>query len=625
MRGGGFQAGVSLPLAHAALGILLALGLGAAGAGSAVAQAQAQAQTESGTGAIRPWFGPYPDRPGLAERFVAFVAGARERLDGAFYEFRHDRVVDALVAAHQRGVAVRLVVDDDHYWQHDETGERLGEAKNPFVARLLAAGIPVRHDDDRSGLMHDKFAIRDGATVWTGSFNPTDTCDRVNRNHAVEVDSPELAGLYQAEFDEMFEDGRFGIRSPTSSEHEVVVGGSRVEAWFGPEDDPNARIAELLTGAREEVLFMQFAFTASNLSGILVEKKAANPKMRIQGVFDRILHRSTGPYGEFARLTQAGIPVIVHAGTEGKMHHKAFVIDADGEDPVVVLGSANASENGNRVNDENVLVVRDRAVARAFKAEFEGLFGRLSQVRALLSVQGMAIAGERVPRADLVLLSGGKAIEELRIELPARWKTDEDPRLSAWRNEKDVGREVGLSLEDGRRIVVPKAAMAAYGVDAYLRIRFQNLRLPELAGGYSLYVTARAAGSRAWHPLETQPTFEVLEGRSAATFETLFRGLRAQEKRVAHLERLPTWERQSAQEALARTRSQARVLLVEALSEDDLEPIRLLLAFVATLDPDEGRKFSASLAGDKTVGKALKGAVNRGVAGAAEALAELAR
>jgi phosphatidylserine/phosphatidylglycerophosphate/cardiolipin synthase-like enzyme len=64
---------------------------------------------------------------------------------------------DALLDAHRRGVAVRVVIESEALDSEE-------------VQDLLEGGIQIV-DDRRQGLMHNKFAIIDRNEVWTGSMN----------------------------------------------------------------------------------------------------------------------------------------------------------------------------------------------------------------------------------------------------------------------------------------------------------------------------------------------------------------------------------------------------------------------------------------------------------------------
>ncbi|HEX2689394.1 MAG TPA: phospholipase D-like domain-containing protein [Kofleriaceae bacterium] len=57
--------------------------------------------------------------------------------------------------------------------------------------------------------MHNKFAVIDGITVWSGSgsINYTSTAFNYNHEHAVKVMSASVAGQYEAQFNTMFGNG----------------------------------------------------------------------------------------------------------------------------------------------------------------------------------------------------------------------------------------------------------------------------------------------------------------------------------------------------------------------------------------------------------------------------------
>lgn len=86
------------------------------------------------------------------------------------------------------------------------------------------------------------------------------------------------------------------------------------------------------------------------------------------------------------------------------IHHKFIVIDAEGETPIVYAGSANMSENSEHNNDENLVEIKDRHIARVYLAEFMRLYEHY-RARAI----AIAEAGtKRVP-------------SPLRLEPTRRW------------------------------------------------------------------------------------------------------------------------------------------------------------------------------------------------------------
>ena len=77
------------------------------------------------------------------------------------YSFTDPDVMKALIAAHQRGVDVKIVID--------EKGNR-NRASMAAINLIVNAGIPLR-TNDRFPIQHDKILIVDNHTVESGSYN----------------------------------------------------------------------------------------------------------------------------------------------------------------------------------------------------------------------------------------------------------------------------------------------------------------------------------------------------------------------------------------------------------------------------------------------------------------------
>ena len=291
--------------------------------------------------------------PAVDEEVVALIGEARESVDVAAYDLDLESVASALVQAHRNGVRVRLVTD---FTNADEAA----------VARIYQAGIPVVARPRGWGIMHDKFFVVDEKWVWTGSWNPTENGTYRNDNNALLIASRALAQDYTVEFEEMFE-GQFGPDSPTNTPYPLVrfEGLDRpvqVEVYFAPEDGVADRLLQLLSSARSHVRFLAFQFTDPRLADALVD--LAGEGVTVQGVMEA--RAAEGPYSQYDRLREGGVEVSLD-GNPYTMHHKVLIID----DQIVVLGSYNFTTSADEENDENLLIVHDPEVARAFLAEFE--------------------------------------------------------------------------------------------------------------------------------------------------------------------------------------------------------------------------------------------------------------
>ncbi|WP_400193090.1 phospholipase D-like domain-containing protein [Hymenobacter sp. B81] len=117
-----------------------------------------------------------------------FIAQAERQLDVCVFTVADDRLTEALLAAHRRGVRVRLLTDNDKL--HDVGSD---------VRQLHRAGVAVRTDRTEYH-MHHKFAVADHALVLTGSYNWTRSAALYNLENVLITDDPALVQPYDAEF-----------------------------------------------------------------------------------------------------------------------------------------------------------------------------------------------------------------------------------------------------------------------------------------------------------------------------------------------------------------------------------------------------------------------------------------
>ncbi len=132
--------------------------------------------------------------PGLQclRAIVGEFENARRAADVCVFTITDDRIVEAMVAAHRRGVRVRVVTDDD---KSMDTGSD--------VERLARKGISVRMDDT-SDHMHHKFAVFDDARVLTGSYNWTRSAADRNHENIVISDDEELVRAFGKTFERLW-------------------------------------------------------------------------------------------------------------------------------------------------------------------------------------------------------------------------------------------------------------------------------------------------------------------------------------------------------------------------------------------------------------------------------------
>jgi phosphatidylserine/phosphatidylglycerophosphate/cardiolipin synthase-like enzyme len=295
-------------------------------------------------------------RGGPDARLAEAIDAAGYTVDVAIYHLNLWSVRDALLRAARRGLRVRVVVESDGLF-------------DPEVQDLVQAGIPVL-GDRREPLMHDKFTVIDGVEIWTGSMNYSVGSAYRDNNVLLRLRSSALAENYAGEFDEMFEDDRFGPLSVADTPHPVVaIGDSQVETLFAPDDGVAARLIELIAEAESEVDFLAFTFTSDPLAEALFD--AAGRGVTVRGVIEREQAEAAG--SDYARMRQSGIDVRLD-NSPGTMHHKLLLIDGR----IVSTGSYNFTRSAEQANDENVVILHDRQAAETIQAEFLRLYGAAS-------------------------------------------------------------------------------------------------------------------------------------------------------------------------------------------------------------------------------------------------------
>jgi phosphatidylserine/phosphatidylglycerophosphate/cardiolipin synthase-like enzyme len=275
----------------------------------------------------------------IPEKLIGYINNAQRTIHIAAFEFNLTPVAEALILAHERGVEVQWITDDEHGIEADEE-EDYGQ-----FAMLEEAGIEVKDDE-----------------VWTGSTNITINGNFRNNNNVLVIDSPQVAAIYEREFAEMWA-GEFGpTSSSTVADQIVTVDGTPVQILFAAEDEVASRLVPLIENAQSSIRFMAFSFTHDDIGAAVLARAEAG--MDVKGIFET--RGSETEYSEMPALYCAGVPVR-QDGNPGTFHHKVFVID----DQMVVTGSLNFSNNANESNDENVVVVTNGDIAVQYLQEFE--------------------------------------------------------------------------------------------------------------------------------------------------------------------------------------------------------------------------------------------------------------
>lgn len=125
-------------------------------------------------------------------RLIGVLSSAQRSLDVCVYTISSQKLVSALIDAHQRSVTVRVITD----------GEQMSSAGSQIM-QLRKAGIQVRHD--ASGyFMHHKFAIVDGTQVANGSLNWTQQGLYCNEENVVIINGMQIVQPFVNHFQKLW-------------------------------------------------------------------------------------------------------------------------------------------------------------------------------------------------------------------------------------------------------------------------------------------------------------------------------------------------------------------------------------------------------------------------------------
>lgn len=138
-------------------------------------------------GTLQPLFAPWDD---IESAVIDVVSGARSQVLVQAYLLTSKKIATTLVAAHRRGIDVRVLID----------GGQLEKVSSSMAAELSSAGVPV-WIETRYQNAHNKLIVVDAggpaATVITGSFNFTWTAQHKNaENILIARNNPALASRY---------------------------------------------------------------------------------------------------------------------------------------------------------------------------------------------------------------------------------------------------------------------------------------------------------------------------------------------------------------------------------------------------------------------------------------------
>ena len=362
-----------------------------------------------------------PDSPGIP---VEPLRSADERLFVAGYTLTSERVVGTLVAAADRGVRVRVLLE----------GSPVGgfpAQSAPLIDRLTAAGVEVRILDgkvERFRFHHPKYAVADDrAVVLTENWKPSGTGGHSNRGWGVVVGgdgetgddetadgtgadrsaavADDLAALFLADFrahdarswrafradTEFHGGGRANGSYPTRFDAPAQPAAADVTVLTAPGNAAD-RIVARIDAADERVLAVVPRVGGPNDRIVRALRRAADRGVDVHLLlsdawYDREGNRNLS---ESLRDEPIAVDLAEPRGRFEKVHAKGLVVD-----DTALVGSLNWNPSAETNNREVVLAVENESVAdfyaRAYAADWRG--GGIQLPIAFVAGFGVALAG----------------------------------------------------------------------------------------------------------------------------------------------------------------------------------------------------------------------------------------
>ncbi|MCG9752984.1 phospholipase D-like domain-containing protein [Vibrio brasiliensis] len=146
------------------------------------------------------WFSPGRR---CASGIIEQLKLARSSIDICVFTIADDELTKHILQAHQRGVMVRIITDNDKMYD-----------KGSDIEYLAQQGVQVKIDTTRYH-MHHKFAIFDQKRLINGSFNWTRSASKYNQEDITLSDDARFLISFSRQFEQLWQ--RFPCHQPSQN------------------------------------------------------------------------------------------------------------------------------------------------------------------------------------------------------------------------------------------------------------------------------------------------------------------------------------------------------------------------------------------------------------------------
>jgi phosphatidylserine/phosphatidylglycerophosphate/cardiolipin synthase-like enzyme len=130
-----------------------------------------------------------------------------------------------------------------------------------------------------------------------------------------------------------------------------------ISVWFSPNGGCTDAVVGAVDAGKSSILVQAYSFTSAPIAKAL--KDAHDRGLDVRVILDK--SQRTEKYSGLTYLRHAGIPVWIDA-SHAIAHNKVMVIDGQ----TIVTGSFNFTKSAEHSNAENLLIIQDSALAKAY-------------------------------------------------------------------------------------------------------------------------------------------------------------------------------------------------------------------------------------------------------------------
>lgn len=155
----------------------------------------------------------------IKDTIIKTIISSEETIDIAAFTFTAGDIAEALYNAKERGVKIRIIIDQKQDKKRCQVLEFLKE--EGLDPQFLKGNV--------GGSMNNTFAIFDGKLLVTGSYNWTEYAEKFNYENAIFIDESDVIEKYEKEYESLYDESIVqGVRRLEQIEPHTVVSGAEI-------------------------------------------------------------------------------------------------------------------------------------------------------------------------------------------------------------------------------------------------------------------------------------------------------------------------------------------------------------------------------------------------------------